>query len=155
MPLHPVLAEKLSTTLASTVGSPFTKRDARLLAIPGNVHSVIGMRRAGKTTFLRQLQAERRATLPPERALFLGFDDERLAGIGVEQLGFLLEELFRRHPTQPDTLARELGALREASRAHPRAARRLLVLDRDALVTSPTPGIEVLPAYEWLLTRSD
>ena len=58
-------------------------------------------------------------------------------------------------PTQPDTLARELGALREASRAHPRAARRLLVLDRDALVTSPTPGIEVLPAYDWLLTRSD
>jgi predicted AAA+ superfamily ATPase len=56
------------------------------------------MRRAGKTTFLRQLLEERRAVLPPERALYLSLDDDRLADLGVEQLGFLLEEYYRRHP---------------------------------------------------------
>jgi predicted AAA+ superfamily ATPase len=75
-----------------------TRRDARLPAVPGKVHSVIGMRRAGKTTFLHQLQGERRASLPPERAIYIGFDDDRLAGIEADQLGLLLEEYFRLHP---------------------------------------------------------
>ena len=66
--------------------------------MPGKVHAVIGMRRAGKTTFLRQLLDERRAALPPERALYLSFDDDRLAGLELDQLGFLLEEYYRRHP---------------------------------------------------------
>jgi hypothetical protein len=99
MALHPVLAEKLSEALVAVKQPPFTRRDARLPKVPGKVHSVIGMRRAGKTTYLRQLQEERRAVLPPERALYLGFDDERLAGIGVDQLGALLEEYYRVHPT--------------------------------------------------------
>ncbi len=75
-----------------------TRRDARLPAVPGKVHSVIGMRRSGKTTFLRQLLEERRATLPPERAILIGFDDDRLAGIEADQLALLLEEYFRIHP---------------------------------------------------------
>ena len=99
MPLHPVLADKLNATLTAAPAAPFTARDARLPAISGKVHSVIGMRRAGKTTFLRQLQAERRLSLPAERALFLSFDDDRLGGIEVDQLGFLLEEYYRRYPT--------------------------------------------------------
>jgi hypothetical protein len=99
MSLHPVLAEKLSVTLGAATHGSFTEREARLSAIPGKVHAVIGMRRSGKTTFLRQLLAERRATLPPEQALYLSFDEDRLMGIGVEQLGFLLEEFYRRYPT--------------------------------------------------------
>ena len=66
--------------------------------MPGKVHAVIGMRRAGKTTFLRQLLDERRAALPRERALYLSFDDDRLAGLELDQLGFLLEEYYRRFP---------------------------------------------------------
>lgn len=98
MPLHPVLEERLNAALAPSPPTPFTVRDARLPAVPGKAHAVIGMRRSGKTTFLRQLLAERRASLPPERALYLSFDDDRLVGIGVEQLGFLLEEFYRRYP---------------------------------------------------------
>ncbi|MBI5478356.1 MAG: ATP-binding protein [Deltaproteobacteria bacterium] len=98
MPLHAVLEEKLSLALAPTRAFALTRRDARLAAVPGKVHAVIGMRRAGKTTFLLQLLGERRATLAPELALYLSFDDERLAGIEVEQLGFLLEEHYRRQP---------------------------------------------------------
>src|SRR3990172_9297846 len=72
MPLHPVLLEKL--------------------------HAVIGMRRAGKTTFLHQLLAERRQGMPPERGIFVSFDDDRLADLALEQLGLLLEEYYRRYP---------------------------------------------------------
>lgn len=98
MPLHPVLEERLNAALVARPPAPSTHRDAALPAIPGKAHAVIGMRRAGKTTFLRQLLAERRADQPPERALYLSFDDDRLAGIEVDQLGFLLEEFYRRYP---------------------------------------------------------
>ena len=98
MPLHPVLEERLNAALAPSFPAPFTARDAQLPTVPGKAHAVIGMRRAGKTTFLRQLLAERRSSVPPERALYLSFDDDRLVGIGVEQLGFLLEEFYRRYP---------------------------------------------------------
>jgi uncharacterized protein len=98
MPLHPVLLEKLSTALEAAAPGHFTPRDARLPEVPGKVHAVIGMRRTGKTTFLGQLLAARRAVAPPEQALYLSFEDERLADIGVEQLGFLLEEYYRRYP---------------------------------------------------------
>jgi predicted AAA+ superfamily ATPase len=98
MSLHPVLAEKLSAALAEAPPLALTRRDARLPAVAGKAHAVIGMRRAGKTTFLRQLLDERRAAGPAERAVYLSFDDDRLAGLELEQLGFLLEEYYRRHP---------------------------------------------------------
>lgn len=98
MALHPVLLEKLNAALEPTRPTAFTQRDARLPAVSGKVHSVIGMRRSGKTTFLHQLLDQRRKELPPERALYISFDDDRLAGIELEQLGFLLEEYYRAHP---------------------------------------------------------
>jgi predicted AAA+ superfamily ATPase len=54
-----------------------------------------------------------------------------------------------------ETLERELRALREAAKEHPRAARRLLALDRDGLAQVSEPGVEAQPAYEWLLTAPD
>jgi hypothetical protein len=52
---------------------------------------------------------------------------------------------------QQETRERESRALNEAGVAHPRARRRLLVLDRDAAAGPGWPGVEVQPAYEWLL----
>jgi len=98
MGLHPILLEKLNDALAPCRLPHLTRRDARLPAVPGKVHAVIGMRRTGKTTFLRQSLAERRAELPAERLLSLSFDDDRVAGVAADQLCFLLEEFFRRHP---------------------------------------------------------
>ncbi len=95
--LHPVLASKLTEAEAATI-APSTRRDVRLPAIRNKVHSVIGMRRSGKTTFLQQLCAERRAAAPPECSLYLSFDDERLGVLEVQQLSLLLEEHYRRHP---------------------------------------------------------
>lgn len=70
MPLHPILVEKLNLALEAAPPLPLTPRDARLLAVPGAAHAVIGLRRAGKTTFLHQLLAQHREALPPERALY-------------------------------------------------------------------------------------
>jgi len=98
VPLHPVLAEKLADTLTLISPQSLTRRDARLPAVKGKVHSVIGVRHAGKTTFLRQLQEERRRVVPAVRALYLSFDDDRLAGIEADQLSSLLEEYYRLEP---------------------------------------------------------
>src|SRR5579875_3357528 len=98
MALHPVLVEKLNSALAPAAPGKRTRRDVRLPAVPGKVHAVVGMRRAGKTTFLHQLVEERRAALPPERAIYLSFDDERIADIEAGQLALLLEEYYRRYP---------------------------------------------------------
>ena len=98
MALHPVLEEKLNAALAPGPTASMTRRDAALPEIPNKVHAVTGMRRAGKTTFLRQLVAERQRGAAPERALYVSFDDDRLADIGAEQLSGLLEEFYRRNP---------------------------------------------------------
>lgn len=98
MPLHPVLADKLRLAILPETAVHRTPRDARLPEIKGKVHSVIGMRRAGKTTFLHQLRDERRKSLPPERAIYVGFDDDRLTGIAADQLDLLLEEYFGNYP---------------------------------------------------------
>ena len=57
-------------------------------------------------------------------------------------------------PSVEETLEREVRALREAAKEHPRAARRLLVLDRDTMPRASTPGVQAQPAYEWLLVAA-
>jgi hypothetical protein len=49
MPIHPVLLENLNTALDTDAPSQLTRRDVRLPPVPGKMHAVIGMRRAGKT----------------------------------------------------------------------------------------------------------
>ena len=88
--LHPVLEEKLVAAL-QPVRFEATRRDATLPRVPNKVHSVIGMRRAGKTTFLRQLQNGWRRDIPPERVLYLSFDDDRMLELPLAQLSAMLE----------------------------------------------------------------
>jgi predicted AAA+ superfamily ATPase len=57
-------------------------------------------------------------------------------------------------PSPPDTLARELNALAAAAQEHPRATRRLLVLDRDAATRVTASGVVVQAAPDWLLMAS-
>jgi predicted AAA+ superfamily ATPase len=51
----------------------------------------------------------------------------------------------------PETLARELRALAVAANENPHALQRVLVLDRDSSPRESIPGVEIQPAYEWLL----
>lgn len=98
MNLHPILRDKLTAGLLPTPEAGSTPRDVRLPAIAHKVHTVIGLRRAGKTTFLRQLQAEQQRSLQPERAVYVSFDDDRLAELPLSQLDSLLEEYYRTFP---------------------------------------------------------
>jgi len=98
MPIESVLLEKLNDGIVSAPSLHLTRRDAQLPPMRGKVHAVIGMRRTGKSCFLRQLQAGLRATMPPERAVFISFDDDRLVNLDLAQLDLLLEEYYRRFP---------------------------------------------------------
>jgi uncharacterized protein len=63
---------------------------------------VLGVRRAGKTTFVHQLRRERLAAGTPRPLLpYVNFEDERLAGLDASHLGFLVDELGRRAPDAP------------------------------------------------------
>lgn len=97
------LKEALTEKLAESLAGPLPQATPRLVygsvALPGKVSAVIGMRRAGKTTFVHQLRRERleRGTAR-EHLPYLNFEDERLAGLDATHLGFLVEELGRRFP---------------------------------------------------------
>ncbi|MBM4047508.1 MAG: ATP-binding protein [Planctomycetes bacterium] len=96
---HPVLLEKLNAGLEPARLPQLTPRDARLPKVAGKAHAVIGMRRVGKTTFLRQMQREWQQAVGPERAIYISFDDDRLADVPLAELDRLLEEYYRRFPS--------------------------------------------------------
>ena len=105
--LTPIIQEKI---LASTeAGLPvLTRRDARVPEIAGKAKVVIGMRRAGKTSFLHQQRAALIAAgRTPERLVYFNFEDERLAGLEAGQLRLIPEthlRLFPQATTEPVTL---------------------------------------------------
>ncbi len=81
----------------------FTKRDVRLPKVSGKAYAVIGMRRAGKTTFLWQVLSERIAQgMPRETLVYLSFEDERLTDISASELHLFVEEYYRLYPEWRD-----------------------------------------------------
>lgn len=93
-----IVRQKIIDGLAAEIPA-FTRRDVWVPAVPGKAIAVIGMRRAGKTTFLWQVLADRLARgTAREGLLYFGFEDERLAGMGAEDLDLLVEEYYRLHP---------------------------------------------------------
>ena len=95
---HDLLRQKLGESLA-THPSAVTRRDVRLPTIPGKAFAVIGVRRSGKTSFLAQCRADRLAAGSPREAqLLLSLEDERLAGMTVADLGWMVEEHARQFP---------------------------------------------------------
>ena len=93
-----LLRLKLAESLAAP--SPaLTRRDVRLPGIPGKAFAVIGVRRGGKTSFLAQCRADRLAAgSADESQLLVSLEDERLAGITVADLGWMIEEHARQFP---------------------------------------------------------
>ena len=93
------LAERLADSLEAPLPEATPRRIRGTVSLPGKATAVIGMRRAGKTTFLHQVRGERlaagtaRARLP-----YINFEDEVLAGMEAAQLGFLVDEYYRRYP---------------------------------------------------------
>ena len=119
--------------LAESERRPLPRFPARSVSLPvrfpGNVTAAVGMRRAGKTTFLQKLRSESaEGGLPLRRLPYISFEDERLAGLGAGHLGSLVGEYHRR---SPDSERRTLGAWRfdeiQVVRERERFVRRLLV----------------------------
>lgn len=98
MNLHPVLRDRLEAGLLPAPVAGMTPRYVRLPDISNKVHAVVGMRRVGKSTFLRQVQAERQRRSGAESAVYVSFDDDRLADLPLGQLDFLVEEYYRNFP---------------------------------------------------------
>lgn len=90
---------------AQAVALPdLTRRDSWLPAVKGKATAVIGMRRAGKTSLLWQILADRHAAgTPREGLLYFSFEDERLADMQVQDLSLVLEEFYQLNPTWRDT----------------------------------------------------
>jgi hypothetical protein len=99
---RPLLRQKILDAQAAPLGQ-LTARDVWLPAVSGKALAVIGMRRAGKTSFLWQQLASRHAGgTPREGLLYFSFEDDRLAGMRTADLDLLVEEYFSLYPQWRD-----------------------------------------------------
>lgn len=97
-----IVRQKIVDSLAAPQPE-LTRRDIRLPGIRGKAVTVIGMRRAGKTTFLWQVLADRQAAgIEREGLLYFSFEDERLAGMSARDLNLVVEEYYRLNPDWRD-----------------------------------------------------
>jgi predicted AAA+ superfamily ATPase len=101
--IRKTLIQKLNDALVAELPA-LTRREIRLPEVPGKAIAVIGMRRSGKTCFLSQCIADLLvAGAPRESLVLINFEDDRLAGMDVADLSFLLESYYQRHPEFRDT----------------------------------------------------
>ncbi|MCK5795852.1 MAG: AAA family ATPase, partial [Deltaproteobacteria bacterium] len=102
--LKQVLTEKLADSLTEPPAD-FTPRSVfGETGLSGKATAVIGVRRAGKTTFLHQLRQERlRQGAKRDQLPYINFEDERLADLTANQLGYLLDKHGRRCPEAYDS----------------------------------------------------
>lgn len=97
--LRAIIAAKVAQSLAGALPAGTPRRVHGSISLAGKATAVIGMRRAGKTTFLHQIrQARLDGGVGRERLPYVNFEDEQLAGIQGRDLGLLLEEYYRRYP---------------------------------------------------------
>ena len=97
--LKQVLNEKLANSLQEPIPSGIPRQVFGRIEFPGKATAVIGMRRAGKTTFLHQLRHARIASGRDRTSLpYINFEDERLADLTAGGLTYLVEEYSRRFP---------------------------------------------------------
>lgn len=100
--LRTVIRQKIIDAQAAPL-PVLTRRDIWLPAVKGKAIAVIGMRRAGKTSLLWQILADRVAHDTPREGLFyFSFEDERLADMQVEDLDLLVESFYQLNPSWRD-----------------------------------------------------
>lgn len=97
--MREILRQKLAEVLELEVPKLTRRSTVYVPEIPGKAKAVIGMRRAGKTSFLWQKIGEARAAgTGAERLVYFSFEDERIAKLKAEDLSLILEEYYRRYP---------------------------------------------------------
>ena len=94
--LQQALREQLADSVRKPLPPLTRRRVLGRVRFPGKVTAVVGMRRAGKTTFLHQLRQDRLDHgTPRQRLPYISFEDERLAGLEATDLGLLLSSYDR------------------------------------------------------------
>ena len=56
-------------------------------------------------------------------------------------------------PSTPDARERELRALADAAKSRPKLPATLLVLTQEQAIALAGSGLQVMPAYEWMLAE--
>ena len=93
-----IVRQKILDSQAAALPT-LTPRDVWLPTVQGKALAVIGMRRAGKTSFLWQQLAQRHHQgTPRDGLLYFSFEDERLADLQASDLDVLVDEYYRLHP---------------------------------------------------------
>ena len=94
---HPRLRQAFREQLADSLRKPLSTLTPRRVfgrvRFPGKATAVVGMRRAGKTTFLHQLRQVRiEQGVPRQQLPYVSFEDERLADLEPADLDLLVSE---------------------------------------------------------------
>ena len=99
---RPIIHQKIVDSQALALPT-LTRRDSWLPSVKGKATAVIGMRRAGKTSLLWQILADRQAHgTAREGLLYFSFEDERLADLRLQDLDLLVEIFYQLNPTWRD-----------------------------------------------------
>ena len=82
MPVSGPIRDALAEALAASLDGPLPERTPRrvqgAVRLPGKATAVLGVRRAGKTTFVHQMRRERLASGTARALLpYVNFEDER------------------------------------------------------------------------------
>jgi len=97
-----VIRQKIIDAQAAPLPA-LTRRDVWLPAVQGKATAVIGMRRSGKTSLLWQILADRHASgMARDGLLYFSFEDERLAGMQLDDLDLLVDAFYNLHPDWRD-----------------------------------------------------
>lgn len=96
--LQQLVAEALTRGIPEGV-----PRDCRVRRMAGKVSVLAGMRRTGKTYLCYQRMRELLATdVPRDRLLYLNFEDDRLAGLQVADLRWIVDAFYAPDPAKKD-----------------------------------------------------
>lgn len=102
--LDQIIQDKILAS-AETPLPALTRRDTALPSIKGKAIAVIGMRRAGKTTYLYQCRADLIAAgRTPSRLIYFNFEDERLGNLRANQLHLIADIHLRLFPEPANEL---------------------------------------------------
>ena len=104
--LEQILKEKILSAVGLPV-SGLTRRDAGLPVISNKAIAVIGMRRAGKTSFLHQCRGDLMAQgRNPRNLVYFNFEDERLGGLQAADLHKVVDVHARLFPPSAEEKVR-------------------------------------------------
>ena len=93
--------KSLIVTKQNEIPFPVKEREIELPLNSQSIVTVVGVRRCGKSSRMQlTINALVEKGLSPEAVLWVGFDDERLAGMTVSELDEVLEAYRELYPTQ-------------------------------------------------------